>query len=68
MAAARAEWANLSGLRIVSDEIWSDIVYAPYRHVSLASISREDCPQCGDHLRVLKNLLWPGSRGLRDLP
>jgi aspartate/methionine/tyrosine aminotransferase len=39
-----AEWAIQRGLRIVSDEIWSDIVYAPYKHVSLASISPEiDC-------------------------
>jgi aspartate/methionine/tyrosine aminotransferase/2-polyprenyl-6-methoxyphenol hydroxylase-like FAD-dependent oxidoreductase len=36
-----AEWAIARGLRIVSDEIWSDIVYTPYRHVSLASISPE---------------------------
>jgi aspartate/methionine/tyrosine aminotransferase/2-polyprenyl-6-methoxyphenol hydroxylase-like FAD-dependent oxidoreductase len=36
-----AEWAISRGLRIVSDEIWSDIVYTPYRHVSLASISPE---------------------------
>jgi aspartate/methionine/tyrosine aminotransferase/2-polyprenyl-6-methoxyphenol hydroxylase-like FAD-dependent oxidoreductase len=36
-----AEWAIQRGLRIVSDEIWSDIVYAPHRHVSLASISPE---------------------------
>jgi aspartate/methionine/tyrosine aminotransferase/2-polyprenyl-6-methoxyphenol hydroxylase-like FAD-dependent oxidoreductase len=35
------EWAISRGLRIVSDEIWSDIVYTPYRHVSLASISPE---------------------------
>jgi aspartate/methionine/tyrosine aminotransferase len=36
-----AEWAISRGLRIVSDEIWSDIVYTPYQHVSLASISPE---------------------------
>ncbi|MFL6388748.1 MAG: aminotransferase class I/II-fold pyridoxal phosphate-dependent enzyme [Terriglobales bacterium] len=34
-----AEWAVSRGLRIVSDEIWSDIVYTPHRHISLASIS-----------------------------
>jgi cysteine-S-conjugate beta-lyase len=34
-------WAISRGLRIVSDEIWSDIVYTPHRHVSLASISEE---------------------------
>jgi aspartate/methionine/tyrosine aminotransferase len=36
-----AEWAVRNGLRIVSDEIWSDIVYAPHRHVALASLSPE---------------------------
>jgi aspartate/methionine/tyrosine aminotransferase/2-polyprenyl-6-methoxyphenol hydroxylase-like FAD-dependent oxidoreductase len=36
-----AEWAIRRGLRIVSDEIWSDIVYTPHQHVSLASISPE---------------------------
>ena len=36
-----AEWAISHDLRIVSDEIWSDIVYAPHQHVSLASISPE---------------------------
>jgi cystathionine beta-lyase len=36
-----AEWAVTRGLRIVSDEIWSDIVYTPHRHVSLAAISPE---------------------------
>ena len=36
-----AEWAISRGLRIVSDEIWSDIVYTPHQHISLASISPE---------------------------
>jgi cysteine-S-conjugate beta-lyase len=36
-----AEWAISHGLRIISDEIWSDIVYEPHRHVSLASIAPE---------------------------
>src|SRR5437763_2865077 len=36
-----AEWALGRGLRILSDEVWSDIVYAPHRHVSLASLSPE---------------------------
>src|SRR5580765_985593 len=36
-----AEWAIGRGLRLVSDEIWSDIVYSPHRHVSLAAISPE---------------------------
>jgi aspartate/methionine/tyrosine aminotransferase len=36
-----AQWAIGHGLRILSDEIWSDIVYAPHRHVSVASLSPE---------------------------
>jgi aspartate/methionine/tyrosine aminotransferase len=36
-----AEWAIRRGLRIVSDEIWSDIIYTPHQHVSLAAISPE---------------------------
>lgn len=36
-----AEWAIAHGLRILSDEIWSDVVYPPHGHVSLASISPE---------------------------
>ncbi|HMC32094.1 MAG TPA: aminotransferase class I/II-fold pyridoxal phosphate-dependent enzyme, partial [Candidatus Angelobacter sp.] len=36
-----AEWSIRHGLRIVSDEIWSDIVYTPHRHASLASLSPE---------------------------
>jgi cysteine-S-conjugate beta-lyase len=38
---AVAEWAIERDLRILSDEIWSDIVYEPHRHVALASISKE---------------------------
>ena len=36
-----AEWALKNKLRILSDEIWSDIVYAPHQHVALASLSPE---------------------------
>jgi aspartate/methionine/tyrosine aminotransferase len=36
-----AQWATAHGLRILSDEIWSDIVYAPHCHVSVASLSPE---------------------------
>jgi aspartate/methionine/tyrosine aminotransferase len=38
---AVAEWALGRGLRILADEIWSDIVYDPHRHVSLAALSPE---------------------------
>ena len=36
-----AEWAVERGLRILSDEIWSDIVYAPHHHVAVAALSPE---------------------------
>ncbi len=36
-----SEWAIGKGLRILSDEIWSDIVYSPHRHVSVAALSPE---------------------------
>ncbi|HEX7286289.1 MAG TPA: pyridoxal phosphate-dependent aminotransferase [Candidatus Angelobacter sp.] len=36
-----AEWAIAHKLRIVSDEIWSDVVYAPHRHIAVASLSPE---------------------------
>jgi aspartate/methionine/tyrosine aminotransferase len=36
-----AEWAIRHKLRILSDEIWSDIVYTPHRHFSLATLSPE---------------------------
>ena len=36
-----AEWALRHGLRILSDEIWSDIVYPPHRHTALAALSPE---------------------------
>ncbi len=38
---AVAEWAVRKGLKIVSDEIWSDIVYEPHKHVATASLSAE---------------------------
>jgi aspartate/methionine/tyrosine aminotransferase len=38
---AVAGWAVSRGLRILSDEIWSDIVYPPHRHTALASLSPE---------------------------
>ncbi|HEV2990670.1 MAG TPA: pyridoxal phosphate-dependent aminotransferase [Candidatus Angelobacter sp.] len=35
------EWAVGKGLRILSDEIWSDIIYSPHRHTSIAALSPE---------------------------
>jgi aspartate/methionine/tyrosine aminotransferase len=36
-----AEWAVARGLWILSDEVWSDIVYPPHRIVSVAALSQE---------------------------
>lgn len=36
-----AEWAVSRGLRVVADEIWSDIVYPPHTHAAVASLSPE---------------------------
>ncbi|HKF22183.1 MAG TPA: pyridoxal phosphate-dependent aminotransferase [Candidatus Angelobacter sp.] len=36
-----AEWAINHGLRLVADEIWSDIVYPPQTHTALAALSPE---------------------------
>lgn len=35
------EWAMDKGLRVLSDEIWADIVYSPHRHASVAALSPE---------------------------
>jgi aspartate/methionine/tyrosine aminotransferase len=36
-----SQWAVENRLRIASDEIWSDIIYAPARHSATASLSPE---------------------------
>ncbi len=36
-----ADWALRHKLRILSDEIWSDIVYTPHHHFSMAALSPE---------------------------
>jgi aspartate/methionine/tyrosine aminotransferase len=38
---AVANWAVDRGLRILSDEIWSDIVYPPHQHTAVAALSPE---------------------------
>jgi aspartate/methionine/tyrosine aminotransferase/2-polyprenyl-6-methoxyphenol hydroxylase-like FAD-dependent oxidoreductase len=57
-----AEWAISRGLRIVSDEIWSDIVYTPHRHVSLASISPEIAQKTVTVYGFSKNFALAGLR------
>ena len=34
-------WAVEHGLRILSDEIWSDIIYPPHQHTAVAALSPE---------------------------
>ena len=36
-----ADWAVSRGLRILSDEIWSDIVYPPNQHTAIAALGPE---------------------------
>ncbi|HLW53595.1 MAG TPA: pyridoxal phosphate-dependent aminotransferase [Candidatus Angelobacter sp.] len=36
-----AGWAVQHGLRILADEIWSDIVYPPHRHTAVAALDAE---------------------------
>jgi cystathionine beta-lyase len=42
---AVVHWAIGHGLRVLSDEVWSDIVYAPHRHTSAATLSPEAARQ-----------------------
>jgi aspartate/methionine/tyrosine aminotransferase len=57
-----AEWAVARGLRILADEVWSDIVYPPHQHVSVASLS----PQVARNTAVVygfsKNFALAGLR------
>ena len=57
-----AEWAISRGLKILSDEVWSDIVYSPHRNFSVASLS----PEIARHTAVVygfsKNFALAGLR------
>ncbi len=57
-----AEWAIRRGLRILSDEIWSDIVYTPHRHVSTASLSEEIAANAVTVYGFSKNFALAGLR------
>lgn len=57
-----AEWAIQHKLRILSDEIWSDIVYPPHSYVSLASISAEIAQQTVTVYGFSKNFALAGLR------
>lgn len=55
-------WAIERRLRVLSDEVWSDIVFAPHRHVSPASLSPEAAAQVATVYGFSKNF---GLAGLR---
>lgn len=57
-----AEWAIQHKLRILSDEIWSDIVYPPHSYVSLASIAAEIAQQTVTIYGFSKNFALAGLR------
>lgn len=57
-----AAWAVSKGLRILSDEIWSDIVYAPHHHVSTAALSPEIAHKTVTTYGFSKNFALAGLR------
>ncbi len=57
-----AEWAIGHGLRILADEIWSDIVYPPHRHLALASLSPEIAAKTVTVYGFSKNFALAGLR------
>lgn len=57
-----AEWAVRKGLRILSDEIWSDLVYPPHQHVALASLSPEIARNTATVYGFSKNFALAGLR------
>ena len=57
-----AEWAVRHKLRIVSDEIWSDIVYPPHEHVAVAALSPEIARQTTTVYGFSKNFALAGLR------
>lgn len=57
-----AEWALQHKLRILSDEIWSDIIYPPYSYVSVASLSAEISRQTVTVYGFSKNFALAGLR------
>jgi aspartate/methionine/tyrosine aminotransferase len=56
------EWAVDRGLRILSDEIWSDIVYSPYRHTALAALGPEIAQRTVTIYGFSKNFALAGLR------
>jgi len=59
---AVAAWAVRQDLRILSDEIWSDIVYRPHHHTAVASLSREIAERTVTVYGFSKNFALAGLR------
>lgn len=59
---AVAEWAIAQGMTILSDEIWSDVVYSPNEHVCLASLSPEIAEKTVTVYGFSKNFALAGLR------
>lgn len=57
-----AGWAIEQGLRILSDEIWSDIIYPPHQHVCLASLAPEIAQKTVTVYGFSKNFALAGLR------
>jgi cysteine-S-conjugate beta-lyase len=57
-----AEWAIARGLKILSDEIWSDIVYQPHTYTSVAALSPEIAQQTVTVYGFSKNFALAGLR------
>jgi cystathionine beta-lyase len=55
-------WAVERRLRVLSDEVWSDIVFEPNRHVSPASLSPEAAAQVATVYGFSKNFALAGLR------
>jgi cysteine-S-conjugate beta-lyase len=59
---AVANWSIEHGLKILSDEIWSDIVYRPHIHISVAALSPEIARQTVTVYGFSKNFALAGLR------
>jgi cysteine-S-conjugate beta-lyase len=59
---AVANWSIEHGLKILSDEIWSDIVYQPHVHTSVAALSPEIAQQTVTVYGFSKNFALAGLR------
>jgi aspartate/methionine/tyrosine aminotransferase len=55
-------WAVEHGLRILSDEIWSDIVYAPHKHTATATLGPEIARKTATIYGFSKNFALAGLR------